>query len=159
MKALPRIKEVLTHPYLALIFRLYVAGLFIYASMYKINYTAQFAESIASYQIAPYWVVNFVAVTLPWVELVCGILLIAGFRGRSATVVIGFLLIFFTLAIIVNLVRDVHISCGCFQATGDTISWWTVGRDFIWLMMTIHVFLYDKAFHLENRFRLAIKEI
>jgi putative oxidoreductase len=159
MKALPFLKTVLTHPYLAFVLRLYIAGVFIYASMYKFNYMAQFAESIASYQIAPYWAINFVAVILPWVELVSGILLIAGFRARSATVVIGSLLIFFTLAIIVNLLRGAHISCGCFQATGDTISWWTVGRDTIWLLMTIHVFLYDKAFHLENRFRLAIKEI
>ncbi|MBK5102228.1 MAG: DoxX family membrane protein [Desulfobacteraceae bacterium] len=159
MRAILFVKTVLTHPYLAFILRLYIAGVFIYASMYKFNYTAQFAESIASYQIAPYWAINIVAVTLPWVELISGILLIAGFRSRSATVVIGSLLIFFTLAIIVNLMRGNYISCGCFQATGGTISWWIVGRDIIWLMMTIQVFFYDKAFHLENRFRLAIKEI
>ena len=80
--------NLLTHPLLALAFRLYLGGLFIYASLYKINYTAEFAETIASYQMVPYWGVNLMAVVLPWIELVSGILLVVGLRTRTVSVVV-----------------------------------------------------------------------
>lgn len=159
MKTLPLLKKLLTHQYLAFLLRLYIGGLFIYASMYKINYTAEFAETIANYQLIPYWFVNISAVVLPWVELISGILLITGIRARSASVVLGSLLILFVLGIVVNLLRDSPISCGCFQTVGQKISWWMAFRDIIWVIMTIHVFFFDKVFHLEKIFSASIKEI
>jgi putative oxidoreductase len=156
---LKNLRKLITHRYLSLALRLYLGGLFIYASMYKINYPAEFAESIATYELLPYWSVNFMAVVLPWVELICGILLIIGIRSRTATVVIGSLLLMFTLAILINVVKGASISCGCFHAIEDKISWWTVLRDLLWLTMAIQVFFHDKAFHLEKRFALSIKEV
>lgn len=154
-----KIKRILTHPYAAFVFRLYIAGLFIYASMYKINYVSEFAESIAGYQMVPFWGVNIMAVTLPWIELFSGILLIAGIRVRSVTVIIIGLFSMFTLGVIVNLIRDAPISCGCFSTLGDTISWKTLLRDLIWLMMSIHVFFCDKILHLERRYSYAVPEV
>lgn len=154
-----RIRTVATHPWLALMLRLYIGGLFVYASMYKINYTAEFAETIASYEMVPYWGVNFMAVAMPWVELVAGILLMAGIRARAATVVIGAMLVMFTIAIIVTLVRDAPISCGCFQTLGEAISWKTLVRDIIWVLMALHIYRYDRVFHLEKRYRMTIREI
>jgi len=159
MKSADFIKKIMTHRYLALILRLYIAGLFIYASMYKINYTAEFAESIASYQIIPYWAVNILAVAMPWIELTCGVLLAAGIRTRSVTVIIGLLLTLFAIGIVVNLLRNSPISCGCFHTIGETISWWTLVRDLLWLGICFHIFFYDKAFHLEQRFSFTLKEI
>jgi uncharacterized membrane protein YphA (DoxX/SURF4 family) len=151
--------RLITHRYLALGFRLYLAGLFIYASMYKINYTAEFAETIATYQMVPYWLVNAMAVGLPWAELICSILLFVGIRVRSCAVLFCGLLLIFTLAILVSLVREAPISCGCFHTLGDTISWWTLLRDLIWLSMTIHVILFDRSLHLDRKFTLIAKEI
>ncbi len=159
MKALRLLKKTLTHPYLALVLRLYLGGLFVYACMYKINYPSEFAETIASYRLVPYWAVSFMAVVLPWIELVSGILLIAGIRARSATVLIGFLLMLFTVAILVNLLRDAPISCGCFHTLGEKMSWRTLVRDIVWVAMAVHIFFYDRVFHLERRFSLAVKEI
>ena len=159
MKTIFFAKKFLTHRYLALALRLYIGGLFIYASMYKINYPAEFAETVASYQLVPYWAVNIFAVVLPWVELISGLLLIAGIRSRSAAVVIGLMMIMFTTATFISLIRDAPISCGCFSTVGENISWRTIGRDIIWLIMIIHVFFYDKALHLESRFTLMLREI
>lgn len=153
------IKAISTHPYLALLFRLYLAGLFIYASMYKINYTAEFAQTIASYELVPYWAVNVSAVTLPWVELICGILLAIGIRVRSATLLIGILLTLFTTAMFINLLRDSPISCGCFHSIEDTISWRTFFRDILWLAMAAHIFLFDRVLHVERQFSLVLKEV
>jgi putative oxidoreductase len=152
------LKEILTHRYLALIFRLYLGGLFIYASMYKINYTAEFAESIASYQIVPYWAVNLVAVGLPWTELICGAMLILGIRSRSAAALICLCLLVFAAGIGVSLVRDAPISCGCFNSL-DEISWRTLVRDLMWVLMILHVWFFDKAFHLEGKFSPALRAV
>jgi putative oxidoreductase len=158
-RAMKSIKDILTHPYLAFVFRLYVAGLFIYASMYKINYTAEFSQTIASYELLPHWAVNVSAVTLPWVELICGILLVTGIRVRSATLIIALLLTTFAVAIFINLLRDSPIGCGCFHTIEDTISWWTFFRDVLWVIMAVHIFLYDRVLHLERKFSLILKEV
>ena len=151
--------KLLTHPLLALAFRLYLGGLFIYASLYKINYTAEFAETIASYQMVPYWGVNLMAVILPWIELVSGILLVIGLRTRTVAGVVGFLLLLFTVGIVYNLLLGSEISCGCFQSLEDPISLWTVLRDLIWLAMAVHVFFFDRAFQVERRYLPAIGEV
>ncbi len=144
--------------WLALGFRLYLGGLFIYASIYKINYPAEFAETIASYQLVPYYLVNAMAVVLPWMELICGTLLVAGIRPRAATAVLGGLLVLFTLAIVWVLIHGVPIGCGCFHTIEDPISWRTLARDLIWLGMAGHVFAYDRYFHLDERFMMKLSE-
>ena len=159
MKMLIFLKRIFSHRYVALLLRLYIGGLFIYASMYKINYAAEFSETIANYQIIPYWAVNFVAVVHPRIELICGILLVIGIRARSAAMTIIFLMILFSIAITVSLVNNAPISCGCFYTVGDQISLWTLLRDLIWMLMTLHVFFYDKAFQLEKRFSVDLKGI
>lgn len=109
MKFREWLKKGLTHPVLVLFIRVYVGGVFIYASMYKINYPAEFAETIAAYQLIPYWAVNLTALILPWMELVAGVLLVIGVRTKSAAGVIGFLLLVFSLAILVTIIRGIPI--------------------------------------------------
>lgn len=146
------LRKILTHPWLALAFRLYIGGLFVYAAMYKINYAAEFSETIASYRLVPYWAVNALAVFMPWTEIICGALLILGVRVKSASAIITAMLGVFTLAIAVNLFRGAPISCGCFKTIEDPISWWTVLRDLSWIAMTLHVFRYDSVFQTDQLF-------
>jgi putative oxidoreductase len=159
MKIPPTAKKIFTHRYLALVLRFYIAWLFIDAGMYKINYAAEFAQTIASYQMVPYWGVNFMAIAMPWIEIICGILLVCGIRVRSSIVIAGALLVMFTLGIVINLLRNSPISCGCFHSGGDTISWQTLMRDLLWVGMTVHVFFYDAVFRLESKFDWFVKEI
>lgn len=151
--------KALTSKYLALVFRFYIGGIFIYASIYKISYTGEFAESIASYQIAPYWAVNFLAVFMPWLELFCGIFLLAGIRTKSAVCIIGGMLALFSAAIALALIRGVPIGCGCFSSTGEPMSWATVLRDLTWLAMAAHVYFFDSALQLEKKFLIRPSEI
>lgn len=152
-------RRILTSKELALILRLYIGGIFIYASLYKINYAVEFTETIANYQLVPYWSVNFLAVTLPWLELICGLMLVAGFRAKSATVILGILMFMFTVAVLVNVLRDAPINCGCFSTSDDLIGWNTVLRDVIWLFMIIHIYYFDRMLHLENRFLALLRKI
>jgi putative oxidoreductase len=159
MMALPNhARQLLTHWSLALMLRLYLGGIFIYASMYKISYPVEFAENIASYQIVPYWAVNLMAIVLPWTELICGILLVVGVRSKSAVCMIAGMLVIFILAIFLALLRNIPIGCGCFHSMEEPMDWTTLLRDFAWLAMAIHVYRFDSALQLERRFLLNIKD-
>ncbi len=145
--------------WLALAFRFYLGGIFVYASVYKIGYAAEFAETIASYQIVPALAVNAVALALPWLELICGAMLVAGVRVRTVSVILAALLVVFCLAVTVNLLRETPIDCGCFHTLDERMTWMTLVRDLAWLGMTIYVFFFDSPLALERRYQSTLKEI
>jgi putative oxidoreductase len=152
------IKGFLVNPCVALAFRLYLGGVFIYASIYKISFTAEFAENIASYQILPFWLVNLTAIVMPWIELICGTLLVFGVRSKAAVKMIAGMLVLFIIAIFVSLVRDIPIGCGCFHSLEEPMTWTTLVRDLVWLAMAVHVFLFDSVLQLERKFHMNIKD-
>jgi putative oxidoreductase len=142
----PYLREVLTSRYLAFAFRLCVGGFFIYASMSKIPYPAQFAEATANYRLAPYWLLNPVAVFLPWVEFICGLFLVIGFTSRASAVLIGLLLIMFDIMVLINMYWGAPITCGCYDTVGEPIGWRKVFENVVLLIFTIHVFYFDRLF-------------
>lgn len=145
--------------WLALALRIYLGGVFVYASVYKIGYAAEFAETIASYQIVPALAVNVTALVLPWVELICGALLVAGVRVRTVCAMLGGLLALFCVAVVVNLLRETPIDCGCFHSMEERMTWLTLVRDLVWLGMAVHVYFFDSPLALERRYRSSLKEI
>ena len=159
MNGIGLLKKAISHPVTGLVLRVYIGGIFIAASMYKINYPGEFAETIASYQLVPYWGVNLMALIMPWTELLCGLMLILGFRTRASAVLIAAMLVVFCVAITVTLLRGIPIGCGCFTTVEDPLSWTTLVRDLIWLAMSVQVIVFPSALQLEDRLLMSLKEV
>lgn len=115
--------------------RLALGAVFIYASWFKIVDPYEFAINIATYQILPDGLVNVLAITLPPLELVTGVLLVAGALSREASLSIGGMLVVFIVAILIAMSKDLKISCGCFasEAAAADIGWPKVIEDAIML--------------------------
>ena len=95
--------------------RLGLAAVFIYAGVVKANDIVAFAGQIANYQILPYAWNYLVASILPYLELLCGILLLLNMRVRPAVLVLFCLNIIFMVALISAIARGFDIDCGCFK--------------------------------------------
>ena len=93
--------------------RVVVGLVFLLYGLDKIAHPDDFARAIANYRLLPEALVNLVAVTLPWIELFCGLLLLAGQWVRSAALVSAFLLSVFVIAVSITLARGLDINCGC----------------------------------------------
>ncbi len=134
--------------WLAVPLRWYLGLLFVEASWHKILDPGSFAVDVATYDILPLVLVNFVAITLPWTELIAGLLLLAGWRVRAASLLVSAMMMVFIMALGIALAKGLDMSCGCFASQGaaeDPISALTVGRDSLWLAMGIFVLIFDRG--------------
>ena len=155
MKTFSFPRKILMHPILAFCLRIYLAGLLVYAAIHKILDPAAFANIIAGYELLPHWAVNLSALTLPWLELICGFFLATGIFVRSATLFLILLFFLFTGALSVSLLRGVSATCGCFGPVGDELSWTTIIRDVFWMLLCIHVLKYDRYLHVDKKILLS----
>ena len=99
--------------------RLLLAGVFLYAGFLKGSDPVAFAGQVAAYQILPYAFNYLVAATLPFIELLCGVLLLINQRVRPALLVLFGLNTVFMIALVSLLLRGLDIDCGCFQPAGE----------------------------------------
>ncbi len=99
----------------------------------KIAHPGGFAEAIYNYRMLPYWAINLMAIVMPWLELICGILLIVGVFWRGSALMIGVMLAVFIVALSSALYRGLDISCGCFTIDdgGHTIALDLLIRDIL----------------------------
>lgn len=145
-----QVAEILGSEYLAFILRLFVGYYFIYASMSKIPYPAQFAELLAAYRLFPYPFINILAVVVPWIELVTGLFIIIGLRNRASAIIIILMYLGFIVAIGLNVLEGSPITCGCYDTVGEPVSWVKIAKNTIWMIFTIQVFFFDRLFLLRK---------
>jgi len=112
-----------------LLLRIAVGGVFVYAAWVKLREPwTLFAISIDAYHVLPEWAVLAVARVLPWLELLLGVVLIAGFWRRVSTTAAAVLLALFFGLMVRAYARGETIDCGCF-GPGEAISPITLLRD------------------------------
>lgn len=107
-----------TEAMIALVARVVLAAVFLYAGGVKALDPAGFALSIDNYQLLPWTAAAALAVYLPWLELGCGLgVLWPKTRLGALAVLLGLGLVF-SEATASALIRSLDISCGCFGDGG-----------------------------------------
>jgi len=132
-----------------LLLRLLLGAFFVYASLDKIWDPAAFARIVYQWQVIGPVPSNLVAVTLPWIELVAGLLLIGGVWRRESALVIALLLAVFIVAAGSVMARGIDVeNCGCVSVAkaGPPSAWpppWTKGVG--WFLVSRNLFLLGAA--------------
>jgi uncharacterized membrane protein YphA (DoxX/SURF4 family) len=136
-----------------LISRLFLGGIFTYASFDKILHPFEFAEVVYNYQLLPDVLVNLVALFLPWIELLVGLSLILGVWLPGAVLICNLLLMVFFSTLVFNIARGLDIDCGCFTLSVGTSSGghmlWYLFRDGFFLF--VGLFLFFSSFFMRNQ--------
>ncbi len=130
--------------YIIILIRLFIGGVFVFASIDKIHHPNAFAEIVYNYQILPYPLINITAVVLPWLELFLGINIVFGVWLPGSLFVGNILLTVFFVALVFNKVRGIDINCGCFSTDPQTLDGsgmiWYLLRDTTFLLLGIYLF-------------------
>jgi uncharacterized membrane protein YphA (DoxX/SURF4 family) len=132
-----------------LLSRIALGVVFAYAAYTKLRHPWMlFAMSINSYQVLPEGAVTLLARTLPWLELVLGLLLLAGVALRYVAAAASALLLGFFSIMLSSYVKGLGIDCGCF-GFGEKLGVRTLLRDgfllAVSLALTVGAFWTERA--------------
>lgn len=106
-----------------LLMRLALAALFLFAAWQKLkpgtdlvvdSGPQKFAQAIQGFRILPEHLVYLATGVIPWLEVLCALLLIVGVWTRAAAWLLALLLAGFTAAVVSVLLRGMSLTCGCF---------------------------------------------
>ena len=93
---------------------LVLGGIFIYAGVIKALDPIRFASDIDNYKILPWTIGVRLAFYLPWLEILCGLALIARRLYLGGLSILTALTSIFIVATIAAKIRGLDITCGCF---------------------------------------------
>lgn len=110
----PRVLDVI-----GTVMRLGSAAVWLIYGVTKALDTEQFYVAIQGYELLPHWLSSFTAITLPYVEIIIGLLLLVGVTVRWTSVLAGLLLLAFMLGIAQAWARGLTIDCGCLGGGGQ----------------------------------------
>ena len=138
--------------YAFLLSRLFLGGIFVYASYDKILHPVPFAEIVYNYQILPDVLVNLASLFLPWLELLVGLSLIMSIWLPGAVLICNALLLIFFTTLLFNMARGLDIDCGCFTvsvggSSGGHMLWYLFRDGFF---LSVGLFLFFSFFFLRT---------
>ena len=129
---------------LEMLCRIGIGGMFIFASIFKIQDPHQFAVLVAQYQLFPAFhmefVNNFFALVYPQFEFWFGLAMIVSPFVKESAFAIFWMFVSFIIALSWALWHDLGITCGCFEIEGaaDKAETWTsLIRDLILIWPTL----------------------
>ncbi len=139
-------KKLFENKYITLAARIILGAVFMYASFDKMANPEAFANIIDNYHLLPYQLVNALAIFLPWLEFITGLLLITGKWIKASLMIYNVLLVVFIFALAQALIRGLDISCGCFSVNPSSTSevWLRIIEDIALLFVGYMLFKYSK---------------
>jgi len=137
--------------WVVLAFRAAVSGVFLWAGTLKVLDPLAFARSIEAYRALPRTAAFLLALVLPYIELVCGALLILGLFRKPAALLAAGLSACFVVLVSVTLFRGLDISCGCFGSFSSRADVRLLVQDIVLLGLSLAVlFSRDDALCLDG---------
>ncbi len=121
------VRGLLQNPYLSLVSRLVLGGVFLYAGASKAFDPGGLAASIRSYELGlPEWFVTLSAHALPLLEVLLGLYLLVGLFTRASAWAANGLMVLFLAALVQGGLRGLEIDCGCFgpASSGEASNLW-----------------------------------
>jgi len=131
--------------YLHYLFRLILGGVFIWAGIIKITNPLGFAQDIANYQLLPQSISFFLALFLPWIEVICGVFILTGLFLRSSSFFLSCILAGFLFLIIVTMIRGLDVECGCFGSLSRQVDYKLLLADSALLFLSLNIFFFRKS--------------
>lgn len=123
--------------YFLLASRLIVGGAFFAAGLLKVGDPLAFAQTIKNFQIVSHQVSFLAALILPWIEILCGALLITGILRRPSALLVSGLLVGFIVLVGITMARGIDTDCGCFGSLSHKADWWLLLQDGVLLLMSL----------------------
>ncbi len=123
--------------------RVGLGGVFAFAAYNKIGSTQSFANAIKGFRIVDAdkygHLIVTAAYTMPWIEMIAGVLLVLGLWSRASAVAIQIMLVAFIVALIhVILDESISADCSCFGDMNlvceSSVGWCQVIRNSILLV-------------------------
>lgn len=125
-----------------LISRLCLVWIFIRAGLPKVQDPVAFAASIDGYRIISGSLSMWVAILLPWLEIVIAVGLLTPWLRRGSAILMALLLGLFIALHTSAWARGLDINCGCFGESAASPDYhWLILRNLALLIMTIFVLL------------------
>jgi uncharacterized membrane protein YphA (DoxX/SURF4 family) len=106
-------KKIIVSPWVNLLLRFVIGGVFVYAGFIKLMDPKAFARVISQYDLIPELLLAPVAIGLPLFEFLAGLGLVFNIRG-SLSVIFSMLLLF-VFILWYGILKDISIDCGCFS--------------------------------------------
>lgn len=139
------LSNLLANSYATLISRLILGGVFLFAGISKALDPGALASSIRSYGLGlPEWFVSLSAYSLPYLEIILGLYLLAGLFTKSSAWATNGLMLLFIVALAQGAARGLEIDCGCFGAVAGNEAgslWLDALRDVGLLALGLHIAL------------------
>lgn len=142
MNLIHRISQ--SHVFIEAIGRWLLGSIFVFAAFHKMVAPDDFARILYGYKLMPGLVINLVAITLPFIELFCGLSLLMGLHVETAAIIVNGLLTVMIFLICINLLRGHEFNCGCFGSSnqGAAAPEWVLVRDGFLLLLGLSIWGY-----------------
>lgn len=128
--------------YVVLAFRLLIGITLVVAGGLKVGHEPALASAMAGFRLLPTDLIAFLAVALPYVEILLGLYLIVGLFTRTVAWICLAQFVIYAAAIASAVLRGIPANCGCF-GPGDaaTADWPHVGFDLVLALICLVIAL------------------